>query len=1087
MANSLSFVPNWPSGSTGTGNPPGTIWTQDTGPYTYFDMPGNTGNLAKPGYQWLGWSWSNNASAPDYTGGEQQMLFDIHNSGELDDLTLYAVWKAISSSFTMLYNGNGNTGGSAPVDSNSPYLYGVTVTILGSGNLTKTNNTFIGWSTNQNATAAQYTQGQTFAITGNTTLYAVWSPPLSVIYNGNGNSAGAAPVDSSSPYVHGSTVTVLGNTSGLWLTGCNFAGWSTDPLDVWPTLSPGGTFTITENTTLYAIWLYGGPPVGNLYSVIYNGNGNTSGYPPTDWTYPAGATVTVLGRNTLEKTGYTFLGWATTSNAITPNRMPGSTFNMSPNSITLYAVWQANSISTYTVAYNGNGNTGGSVPVDGSSPYVSGSTVIVLGQGTLTKSNYVFLGWSTNSLASSAQYTQGSTFSIAQNTILYAVWQAIPKYTVAYNGNGNTGGSVPVDSNSPYTSGATVTVLGNTGNLVKSGYRFLGWNTSSSATVVQYVAGSTFTIVANTLLYAVWKQTFTITYNGNGSTGGFVPVDGGSPYDSGLSVTVLGNLGNLVKPSHIFLGWNTNSSAVLAQYTQGSTFTITQNITLYAIWQLTPTPSTYAVLYDGNGSTGGSVPVDGGSPYVSGVLVTVLGNTGGLSRSGFSFMGWRVNHPSASTVRQPGYTFNASENITFYAYWVARTCNVTYVNNVNSAGVVPEDTNSPYAVGSTVTVLGNIGGLWRSDAFVAGWSADSMGELPTIFAGETFIITEDVVLYAIWFSTGPAVGNMYSVFYNGNGSTSGDPPSDDSTHPVGDTVTVLGRNTLEKAGYTFLGWATTSNETKPNHMPGSTFGMPPKSVTLYAVWGSGGGGGGGGTIVVPYNGCYVGNGSKQSVVAYNGASTIMQVVTNLPNDTGSSAVIENLIIDGLNLSNSATGILLEDVCGCLVRNVTIMRCKVGIRVRLSGGNGGFSRGNRFEHIRLIDVETGILFEGTSGAKDFSYTSIEDVGISLAGNSSDVGIKVGTNSTNANLCSAFIKANIWLNGSNGAGLIVNGQLKGSLVNLAVAENTPSNSGKCIVLNSGACVEDNQSFLSASMDVATNISNNGGTHSGIKTVP
>lgn len=36
-----------------------------------------------------------------------------------------------------------------------------------------------------------------------------------------------------------------------------------------------------------------------------------------------------------------------------------------------------------------------------------------------------------------------------------------PGYKVTYNGNGNTGGSVPVDS-TVYDKGETVTVLGNT-------------------------------------------------------------------------------------------------------------------------------------------------------------------------------------------------------------------------------------------------------------------------------------------------------------------------------------------------------------------------------------------------------------------------------------------------------------------------------------------------------------------------------------------------------------------------------------------------------------------------------------------------
>ncbi|MCQ2752509.1 MAG: InlB B-repeat-containing protein, partial [Coriobacteriales bacterium] len=78
-------------------------------------------------------------------------------------------------------------------------------------------------------------------------------------------------------------------------------------------------------------------------------------------------------------------------------------------------------------------------------------------------------------------------------------------YTVSYNGNGNTGGSVPTDSTS-YSSGGIVTVLGNTGNLVKTGYTFSGWNTASDGSGTTYAAGGTFNISANTTLYAKWVE-----------------------------------------------------------------------------------------------------------------------------------------------------------------------------------------------------------------------------------------------------------------------------------------------------------------------------------------------------------------------------------------------------------------------------------------------------------------------------------------------------------------------------------------------------------------------------------------------------
>lgn len=78
-------------------------------------------------------------------------------------------------------------------------------------------------------------------------------------------------------------------------------------------------------------------------------------------------------------------------------------------------------------------------------------------------------------------------------------------YSVTYNGNSQTSGSVPVDANSPYVHGATVTVLGNTGNLARTGYTFAGWNTLANGSGTNYVAGNTFTINANTILYAKWN------------------------------------------------------------------------------------------------------------------------------------------------------------------------------------------------------------------------------------------------------------------------------------------------------------------------------------------------------------------------------------------------------------------------------------------------------------------------------------------------------------------------------------------------------------------------------------------------------
>ena len=53
------------------------------------------------------------------------------------------------------------------------------------------------------------------------------------------------------------------------------------------------------------------------------------------------------------------------------------------------------------------------------------------------------------------------------------------------------------------TMGSSVTVLGE-GDLVKTGFSFDGWNTSDDGSGTGYVESETFTITADTTLYAQW-------------------------------------------------------------------------------------------------------------------------------------------------------------------------------------------------------------------------------------------------------------------------------------------------------------------------------------------------------------------------------------------------------------------------------------------------------------------------------------------------------------------------------------------------------------------------------------------------------
>jgi hypothetical protein len=83
---------------------------------------------------------------------------------------------------------------------------------------------------------------------------------------------------------------------------------------------------------------------------------------------------------------------------------------------------------------------------------------------------------------------------------LYAVWVNMPTYTVTYNGNENTSGTVPTDNNT-YLDGANVPLAGNTGSLAKTDYTFGGWSLAPNGTAVTtYTMGT-----SNVTFYAVWN------------------------------------------------------------------------------------------------------------------------------------------------------------------------------------------------------------------------------------------------------------------------------------------------------------------------------------------------------------------------------------------------------------------------------------------------------------------------------------------------------------------------------------------------------------------------------------------------------
>ena len=166
-------------------------------------------------------------------------------------------------------------------------------------------------------------------------------------------------------------------------------------------------------------------------------------------------------------------------------------------------------INTYTITYNANGGNESNQTQE-----VKYGETWTTKDKIFTKTGYTQVGWNTKADGS------GTTYSLKKlqkakkegNLTLYAKWK-VNTYTITYNANGGTG--VPSSQTKTYGKSLTLSSTKPT----RTGYTFLGWATSSSATKATYTAGGKYTANSDATLYAVWKDTTPPTMDWGPSTG----------------------------------------------------------------------------------------------------------------------------------------------------------------------------------------------------------------------------------------------------------------------------------------------------------------------------------------------------------------------------------------------------------------------------------------------------------------------------------------------------------------------------------------------------------------------------------------
>ncbi|MBO5349738.1 MAG: InlB B-repeat-containing protein [Clostridia bacterium] len=324
------------------------------------------------------------------------------------------------------------------------------------------------------------------------------NPTLTV--NPNGNSYTITPGNTQTQI--SVDIEAIDNESGISKITYGWSSSNTEEPTQWIDSANGATIENTVSGGTYYLWTQVIDNAGNIadqkvseaytvnYQVVYNANGGENA---PESTIKVHETDLILSSETPTRTGYTFKGWATTKTATTPDYTVKGTYNTDA-AVTLYAVWEVN---TYNITYNTNGGTFETEP---DSTYTYGNTQTL---PTPTKEGYTFEGWYEDETLTN-KITQINADKYGDLN-LYANYTA-NKYTVQYDGNGETSGEV---ASQDATYDQNITIANN--GFTKTGYTFVSWNTKSDATGTTYNPGDSVNNLVATnkgtiTLYAIWED-----------------------------------------------------------------------------------------------------------------------------------------------------------------------------------------------------------------------------------------------------------------------------------------------------------------------------------------------------------------------------------------------------------------------------------------------------------------------------------------------------------------------------------------------------------------------------------------------------
>lgn len=516
-----SYTANWQANTyTVTYDANGGIAskTQDTATY---DSEFVLATTERRGYTFLGW----------HVGNSKYENFDCYNL--VNGLNLIAKWQI--NTYAIAYNLNGGT-----ATNEATYTVEDALTISAP---TKTGYTFIGWTgtdIDEETKALTISKGTI----GNKEYTANWTAKTyTVTYNGNGGTPSkTSDTATYDEYLTLATAERRGYkfdgwkednkiyTSGDWKTDKSVilvAQWSIIKYNITCNLDGGSatnvaTYTVNDTITLnnptragYAFtgWTYSGQTTptktvsfsneignktftanwqANLNTIIFNANSGVGEMQPQKIYTDSRENLTT---NLFVKSGYTFMGWATSASGSVAY-YNGANYKMGANSVyNLYAVW---SRDTYTVGYILNGGTA-------ANPTTYNVDTDTFTLNNPTRDGYEFIGWTGTGLFDYTKIVTIEKGSVG-NRVYTANWQT----TIILHSN--NGLNEQVTQRFINTNSGTI----NANPFTNGDYIFNGWSTMPDGDIayaVRYKDCEQVTLSsATTVLYAVWGGTVGLEY-----------------------------------------------------------------------------------------------------------------------------------------------------------------------------------------------------------------------------------------------------------------------------------------------------------------------------------------------------------------------------------------------------------------------------------------------------------------------------------------------------------------------------------------------------------------------------------------------